>query len=62
MFMSKKFIIIIFAIAMIIFLPLSFYLVQNNIITILVRNIIFAALIGVYLLSMNFLVKDRKKN
>ncbi|MBY0755359.1 hypothetical protein K5V21_07800 [Clostridium sardiniense] len=60
--MSKKFIIIIFAITMIIFLPVSFYLVQNNIITILVRNIIFAALIGVYLLSMNFLVKDKKKN
>lgn len=59
--MSGKFIRIIFAITMIIFLPISFYLVQNNIITILVRNIIFAVLIGTYLLSINILVKDNKE-
>lgn len=59
--MSTKFIKIIFAIAMIIFLPLSFYLVQNNSITILVRNIIFAVLIGGYLISISILAKDNKK-
>lgn len=59
--MSKKSIKILFAISLIVFLPLSFYLVQNNIITMLLRNIIFGILIVSYLLALNFLVKDKKK-
>lgn len=60
--MSKKFITILFSISIIIFLLLSFYLVQNNTITMLLRNIIFGVLIVLYLLAANFLVKDKKKN
>lgn len=59
--MSKKFITIIYLIALIIFLPLSFYLLQNNIITTLVRNIIFVVLIVSYLIGINVLANDKNK-
>ena len=57
--MNKKAIRIIFAIVMIMFLPITYYLIQNDILSIFMRNILFFILLATYSLSINFLVKDK---
>lgn len=59
---NKKILNLLFIIIMVIFLPISFYLIKAEVISITIRNIIFAIIIGGYYI-VNLLLKDRfKKN